>query len=84
MIDPAQQAALEGQLHVNAPAERRCIRCTHFRNSPRYLESAIQGLRVMGSGHASVRRDDGICLLHDLFLSADAWCDSFERASTSP
>jgi len=33
----------------------------------------------MGSGHASVRKDDGICLLRDLYLSADACCESFER-----
>jgi len=26
-----------------------------------------------------VRKDDGICLLRDLYLSADACCESFER-----
>jgi hypothetical protein len=35
----------------------------------------------MSSGHASVRKDDGICLLHDLYLSADAHCEDhrFEK-----
>lgn len=56
---------------------QRCRRCSHFRNSPRYLEAAIPGLKVLGSAHASVRRDDGICLLRDLYLSADAWCEDY-------
>jgi len=69
---------LAGQIE-SGNREQRCLRCSHFRNSPRYLEAAIPGLRVMGSGHASVRKDDGLCLLRDLYLSADACCDAFER-----
>lgn len=54
-----------------------CFNCKHFRNSPEYLESVYRGLQTMGSGHASVRKDDGICVLHDLYLSADARCDQY-------
>lgn len=61
-------------------ADRRCIQCTHFRNSPAYLETAIKGLNTMSSGHASVRKDDGICLKNDVYLSANDWCDDFEQA----
>jgi hypothetical protein len=57
----------------------RCISCTHFRNSPAYLESVFRGLNTMSSGHASVRKDDGVCLLHDLYLSADAHCEQYAR-----
>ena len=39
--------------------------CTHFRNSPKYLESVFRGLDTLSSGHASVPKDDGVCLLHD-------------------
>ncbi len=54
-----------------------CFNCAHFRNSPEYLESVYRGLQTMSSGHASVRKDDGICVLHDLYLSADARCDQY-------
>jgi hypothetical protein len=55
-----------------------CIRCTHFNNSPEYLESVFKGLTTLGSAHASVRKEDGICILKDLYLSADGACDDFE------
>lgn len=61
---------------------RCCMNCTHFRNSPAYLESVFRGLNSLSSGHASVRKDDGVCLLHDLYLSADAQCAQFQAALT--
>ena len=54
---------------------KQCITCRHFRNNPRYLESVYKGLSSLSSGWASVRKDDGICLEHDLYLSASASCD---------
>lgn len=57
-----------------------CIRCTHFRNSPAYLEKVFKGMNTMSSGHASVRKDDGICLIHDIYLSADNSCEHFKSA----
>ncbi len=68
---------------MSATREQCCLHCSHFRNSPRYLESAIPGLTIMGSAYASVRKDDGICLLRDLYLSADACCEAFEAATLS-
>lgn len=61
------------------PADKAecCMDCAHFRNSPEYLEAVIPGLKTMSSGHASVRNDDGICTLHDLYLSANAYCEQF-------
>ncbi len=56
-----------------------CINCKQFRNSPGYLESVFKGMTTFGSGHASVRKDDGICLVNDEYLSADSWCDKFEN-----
>lgn len=55
-----------------------CFSCAHFRNSPEYLETVFTGLKTMSSGHASVRKDDGVCLLHDLYLSADARCEQYQ------
>ena len=64
------------------PENMRCINCVHFRNSPGYLEEAIKGLSTMSSGHASVRKDDGICVMNDVYLSARDWCEKFEAAHT--
>ena len=64
------------------PANMRCINCSHFRNSPEYLEETIKGLKTMSSGHASVRMDDGICEKNDEYLSAYDWCDHFEKAKS--
>ena len=55
-----------------------CLHCRHFRNTPEYLENAIPGLKVMSSGMASVRADDGLCLKRDVYLAAYYSCDQFE------
>jgi hypothetical protein len=63
---------------ADGPVQNQCCMvCAHFRNSPEYLERVIPGLKTMSSGHASVRKDDGICSLHDLYLSASAYCEQF-------
>jgi len=46
----------------------------HFRADPQELENAIPGLRSFGSAFAAVRADDGLCALHDRYLSATAHC----------
>jgi hypothetical protein len=75
---PAPGPPIPGELR------KRCLRCAHFRNSPAYLESVYKGLTALGSARSSVRGDDGVCLLHDLYLSADACCDAFEREERYP
>lgn len=67
-----------------APQQPCCMECRHFRNSPQYLEAQIKGWAVMGSAHGSVRKDDGICLLNDVYLSARDWCDRFAPVHTDP
>ena len=57
--------------------KEKCLNCHHFRNDPRYLETTIKGLNCLSSGDASVRKDDGICLVRDQYLSADFWCDRY-------
>lgn len=61
------------------PGDRpRCLNCRQFRNGPRYLESVFKGMTILSSAYGSVRSNDGICLLHDLYLSADASCEDFQ------
>jgi len=69
-------------MSLQAP-QNRCINCSHFRNSPAYMERVFKGMNTMSSGHASVRMDDGICLIHDEYLSAADWCDKFEAAASN-
>ena len=59
------------------PPQGRCRSCADFRNDADYLEAALPGLTSLGSGHASVRAADGICIRHDRYLGADSWCADF-------
>jgi hypothetical protein len=60
-----------------ATRPQECRSCVYFRNDPAYLESAMPGLTSFSSAHASVRGDDGVCLRHDRYLSADCCCADF-------
>lgn len=63
---------------MNSGNKPRCLQCKHFRNSPQYLESVYKGLATLSSAHGSVRSEDGICVLKDLYIAANRRCDSFE------
>jgi len=62
---------------MKADSQNSCIDCKHFRNSPDYLESVFKGMTTLSSAHASIRKDDGICELNDVYLSADSSCKNF-------
>jgi hypothetical protein len=66
-----------------AKVDGRCASCTHFRNEPAFLEKAMPGMTSMGSAHASVRAEDGICLRHDRYLSARSTCAEYASVGTS-
>ncbi len=55
-----------------------CATCRHFGNDPAWLEAELPGLRVLSSGYASVRKEDGLCALHGVFVGADGACASHE------
>jgi hypothetical protein len=56
----------------------RCGACRHFENDSAKLEATFPGFASMGSGFSSVRDGDGLCGLHDLYLSNRAGCDRFD------
>lgn len=72
---------LENMIMQKIPAKAICLNCLNFRNSPVYLESVFKGMASLGSAYGSTRKDDGICLKNDVYLSADDWCEHFRRAS---
>ena len=65
-------------------ARRRCRACIHFRNDSATLERELRGLTSFGSAHASVRAEDGLCLKHDRYLSADRSCPAFAAHGGAP
>jgi len=54
-----------------------CRNCAWFKDDPRLIEEVFQGLKIMSSGYASVRGQDGICDYHQLYLSARDSCVHF-------
>ena len=69
------RAAIE---FLKKPAPRgACQRCVHFCNDPATMEREIPGLQVMGSGWASVRKQDGICRKREVYLDATSSCADF-------
>ncbi len=48
--------------------------CRHFHHASSYLEAAFPGMRSLGSAHASVRANDGICAVHDRYVAASSVC----------
>jgi len=61
----------------SASAQGSCVSCRYFRNGAAFLEAAIPGLASLSSASASVRADDGLCLLHDRYRGARATCARF-------
>ena len=59
-----------------------CARCRHFGNHPAMIERRYNGLTAMSSAYGSTRAEDGICALHELFVSAGDGCARFEHQST--
>jgi hypothetical protein len=58
-----------------------CGYCKYFRNDAAYLERAFAGLNALSSAFGSTRSSDGICTLHDRYLSARSFCAEFAPAS---
>jgi hypothetical protein len=53
-----------------------CGSCGYFRNDAAYLETVFVGMTSLSSASGSVVAEDGICRLHDRYLSARASCAS--------
>jgi len=68
---------------TSARVEAKCCYCRHFRNDPAFLEATFKGLNALSSADASVRGDDGLCLLHGRILSAEASCAAFAPATVA-
>ncbi|HEX4111928.1 MAG TPA: hypothetical protein VH020_05280 [Stellaceae bacterium] len=57
-----------------------CLTCGNFCNGPAALEAAAPGLTSLSSADNAARADDGICLKHERYVSAKAWCAGYSAA----
>ncbi len=55
-----------------------CGACRHFIGSPLELEAMLPGLSSLSSGFASVRANDGMCLVHDRYVAASSVCSHYQ------
>jgi hypothetical protein len=53
-----------------------CRRCRHFENAAAVLEASLPGLTSLGSAHAAVRSDDGLCAFHARYVMASGTCSA--------
>ena len=49
-----------------------------FQRRPLDLEAALPGLSSLSSAYAAVRSDDGICAVHDRYVTASSLCASYD------
>jgi hypothetical protein len=61
----------------------RCGNCRHFCAAALRLEQQLPGLRTLGSAFGSVRAGDGLCGLHERYLSPSACCRRHQSAAPS-
>jgi hypothetical protein len=67
-------ALVDGAARGGASQVATCTHCQHFDNQPLSLEKEIAGLSSMSSAFGAVRSRDGICALHQRYLSAASSC----------
>jgi len=56
-----------------------CRTCIHFDNEPAQLELRIAGIQILGSAYSAVRASDGLCSLHDRYLSETSTCEQHKK-----
>lgn len=59
-----------------------CADCRHFFNAPALLERQIPGLASLGSGYGAARAEDGLCAIHERYLSSHCRCAHFASRRT--
>jgi hypothetical protein len=62
---------------MSPPASPSCLTCKHFNHAPADLEAALPGLSSLSSAYAAVRSDDGICAVHQRYVTASSVCPAF-------
>ncbi len=78
---------MRGAEHPQAAASQtatgHCADCRHFRGSAAEIEAALPALKTLSSAHAAIRAEDGLCRLHDRYLSARSRCFGYASLAAS-
>jgi hypothetical protein len=61
-----------------------CRGCVHFRDAATEIEAALPNLTSLSSAYAAVRSDDGLCTMHDRYVTASSICDLHVSRSAEP
>jgi hypothetical protein len=70
-------AAIRESFSKGHDPQKSCTACAHFCRDPVRIEQDLKGLATFMSAHASVRAQDGLCLLHGLVINGRRRCRSF-------
>jgi hypothetical protein len=62
---------------MRRPGSPTCAECKHFQNQPLHVEAALPGLSSLSSAYAAVRCSDGICAVHERYVSASSSCPAY-------
>ena len=62
---------------MSPPGPPACLTCKHFKHAPAELEAALPGLSSLSSAYAAVRADDGICAVHQRYVTSTSVCPAF-------
>jgi hypothetical protein len=62
---------------MNRPDAPACRECKHFQNEALEVEAALPGLSSLSSAYAAVRCSDGICAVHQRYVTASSVCAAF-------
>jgi len=62
---------------MRQPDSPSCLQCKHFRNDAKQLEAELPGLSSFSSAYAAVRSSDGICAVHERYVTASSVCEAF-------
>jgi hypothetical protein len=64
-------------------AWRACATRRHLLSAAAQIERELPGLAALGSLYGSVRASDGLCRVHDRYLSASSSCAAFEASGAT-
>ena len=77
-LGAAAESRTTGSSANDEARQGHCRTCRNFQSDPRLFEALTPGLVSFGSGDASVRADDGLCLHHGRYVAANAGCTSYQ------
>lgn len=70
-------AAVREAIRRHQGTAQTCFGCVNFCDDPARVERDLPGLAALSSAHASVRAQDGLCLLSGLVINGRRRCAAF-------